>query len=56
MTKTVRELRAEAAEYRVLAETFEGDSMTRALLEAAMALERLAEDIESEAASYARLA
>ena len=47
MTKTVRQLRAEATEYRVLAETFEGASMTQALLEAATALERLADDEEA---------
>ena len=41
MTKTARELRAEATEYRELAETFKGASMQQALLETAMALERL---------------
>jgi hypothetical protein len=44
MTKTVRQLRAEAAEYRDLAETFEGESMRQALLDTARALERLADD------------
>ena len=46
MTKTVGQLRAEATEYRELAETFEGASMQQALLETAMALERLADDQE----------
>jgi hypothetical protein len=44
MTKTVRQLRAEAAEYRDLAETLEGESMRQALLDTARALERLADD------------
>jgi hypothetical protein len=48
MTKTVRQLRAEATEYRELAETFEGASMQQALLETAMALERLADDQEAD--------
>jgi len=46
MTKTVGQLRAEATEYRELAETFEGASMQQALLETATALERLADDQE----------
>ncbi|RKE53851.1 MULTISPECIES: hypothetical protein [unclassified Sphingomonas] len=48
MTKTARELRAEATEYRELAETFKGASLQQALLETAMALERLADDQEAK--------
>lgn len=48
MTKTVGQLRAEATEYRELAETFEGASMQQALLETATALERLADDQEAD--------
>ena len=47
MSKTVRQLRDEARDYRILAETFEGASMVQALLDTAMALERLADDEEA---------
>lgn len=55
MTKTVRQLLAEATEYRVLAETFEGDAMPHALLETARALESLAQDLEDPGVDYTRL-
>ncbi len=55
MSKTVPQLRAEATEYRALAETFEGDAMTQALLETAKALEELAEDLEDPGVHYTRL-
>ncbi len=55
MSKTVRELRAEATEYRELAETFEGASMQQALLDTAMALERRADALEDGDEDYPRL-
>jgi hypothetical protein len=55
MTKNVRQLRADATDYRALADAFEGAVMKQALLETATALERLAEDLEDSGADYSRL-
>lgn len=56
MTKTVRQLRAGATEYRELAETLGGESMKQALLEMARALERHADALENGDEEYSRLA
>jgi rubrerythrin len=55
MTKTVRQLRAGATEYRELAETLGGESMKQALLEMARALERHADALENGDEEYSRL-